>query len=103
MKKKVKAFPQCAHQAGTFDILKPIRIFFLKKMMCSGALCPALTILVLSVEVVIAIGDGHLFPSRDVLDHLQADHVALLLHHLAVWRAVVVDKADGAADNQAIF
>ena len=72
-------------------------------MMCSGALCPALTILVLSVEVVIAVGDGHLFPSGDVLDHLQADHVALLLHHLAVWRAVVVDKADGAADNQAIF
>ena len=72
-------------------------------MMCSGALCPALTILVLLVEVVIAIGDGHLFPSRDVLDHLQADHVALLLHHLAVWRAVVVDKADGANDNQAIL
>ena len=70
-------------------------------MMCSGALCPALTILVLLVEVVIAIGDGHLFPSRDVLDHLQADHVALLLHHLAVWRAVVVDKADWPYGNPA--
>ena len=58
--------------------------------------CPALTILVLLLEVVFAVEDGELLPGLDVPDGLEEDHIALLLDELGIGRTVMVDKANGA-------
>ena len=61
--------------------------------------CPALTILILPLKVVVAIEDGELLPKLDVPDGLEGDLVALLLDELTTGLTDMVDKAYGADNN----